>query len=200
MPCSLGLKPKTSEAMSGFLVLTSMLRQGSFEWNVAADEAFHKHKLAMTKASWRSKVVNRTLEMYLRWFTSSRPKEWLSWLSWAEYCYNTKLLAKYYGPFEVVGGVGRVAYKLKLPTTFKFYPVFHVSLLKKKIGDRERQSVRVQLPDLDQNDHLITIPQAIRGRGSHPLEKAEKTYYKNFQGGNLLHAQRTESIVVVPFI
>ena len=37
----------------------------------------------------QSKVVNRTLEMYLRCFTSSRPKEWSKWLSWAEFCYNT---------------------------------------------------------------------------------------------------------------
>lgn len=34
-------------------------------------------------------VVNRTVQMYLRCFTNGQPKEWLSWLPWAGYCYNT---------------------------------------------------------------------------------------------------------------
>ena len=37
----------------------------------------------------QSEVVNRTLEMYLLCFTSTKPKQWVKWLSWAEFCYNT---------------------------------------------------------------------------------------------------------------
>ncbi|KAL5748102.1 hypothetical protein ACOSQ2_025399 [Xanthoceras sorbifolium] len=180
----------------------------------------------------QSEVVNRMLELYLRCFTSSRPKEWSKWISWAEYCYNTswhssikttpfkvaygrspptllsyilsmtsvdaveaqlmnrdqvikelqvtlkeaqsrmkrvydkhhtdrnfeegdwvylrlqpyrqasiavrknlKLSSKYYGPFKVLKKIGAVAYKLELLNKSRIYPVFHVSLLKKKIGD-----------------------------------------------------------------
>lgn len=36
-------------------------------------------------------MVNRTVEMYLRCFTSHRPKERVQWLPWAEYCYNTSI-------------------------------------------------------------------------------------------------------------
>ncbi|RVW18469.1 hypothetical protein CK203_059634 [Vitis vinifera] len=80
--------------------------------------------------------MNQTLEMYLRCFTSSRPKEWVQWVPWAEFCYNTSLYAfTRKTPFEVVYGreppqlvflcswlyyalerIGLVAYRLDLPT------------------------------------------------------------------------------------
>ena len=50
-----------------------------------------------------------------------------------------KLLPKYVGPFKVLQKVGKVAYRLELPSTMKCHPVFHVSLLHKYHRDGRTQ-------------------------------------------------------------
>lgn len=53
----------------------------------------------------QSKVTNRILSVYLRCLMGDRPKSWLRWLPWAEYCYNTSFqTALHTTPFCVVYG------------------------------------------------------------------------------------------------
>jgi transposase InsO family protein len=53
----------------------------------------------------QSEVANKVIAMYLRCVTGDRPRAWVDWLAWAEYCYNTSFhTALRATPFEVVYG------------------------------------------------------------------------------------------------
>ena len=65
---------------------------------------------------------------------------------------DNKLSPKYYGPYKVLQKIGTMAYKLELPAASQLHPVFHVSCLKKVIGDK--LPVQTILPDLDEEGKL----------------------------------------------
>uniref|UniRef100_A0ACD5VRM3 Uncharacterized protein n=1 Tax=Avena sativa TaxID=4498 RepID=A0ACD5VRM3_AVESA len=53
----------------------------------------------------QSEVVNNVIAMYLRYVTGDRPRAWVDWLLWVEYCYNTSYHSALRAtPFEVVYG------------------------------------------------------------------------------------------------
>ncbi|XP_071678585.1 uncharacterized protein [Lolium perenne] len=53
----------------------------------------------------QSEVVNKIIAMYLHCITGDRPRAWVDWLAWAEYCYNTSYHSVLHDtPFEVVYG------------------------------------------------------------------------------------------------
>ncbi|KAI0502415.1 hypothetical protein KFK09_017364 [Dendrobium nobile] len=56
---------------------------------------------------------------------------------------NEKLSPRYFGPYEILDKIGAVAYRLKLPPSATIHPVFHVSQLRKAIGE---YATSVELP------------------------------------------------------
>lgn len=70
-----------------------------------------------------------------------------------------KLSPRYYGPFKILEKIGAVAYKLQLPESTRIHPIFHVSLLKKAVGNYRAEEV---LPtDLETENSPPQVPAAV---------------------------------------
>ncbi|KAL0533232.1 hypothetical protein IC582_030448 [Cucumis melo] len=192
----------------------------------------------------QTEVVNRGVETYLRCFCNEKPKEWVRWLPWTEYWYNTtfhrsigmtpfqvvygrqpptvlsygnspsknstveemllerdlvlvslrehlrlaqeqmklyadqkrravefsvgeyvflrirpyrqitvrsrrneKLAPRFYGPYKIIEKIGPVAYRLQLPENSRIHPVFHVSQLRKMMGQHADSQPTIQFID-----------------------------------------------------
>ena len=72
---------------------------------------------------------------------------------------DNKLSPKYYGPYKVLQKIGTMAYKLEFPASLRVHPVFHVSCLKKVIG--ENLPVQTIFPTLDEEGKIILEPKAV---------------------------------------
>ena len=74
-----------------------------------------------------------------------------------------KLKPRFYGPYRVTRRIGEVAYELELPTGSRIHNIFHVSCLKKALG--QQVTATKELPPTDDEGHLVLQPEAISTLG-----------------------------------
>lgn len=78
---------------------------------------------------------------------------------------TVKLNPKRYGPFEIINVVNPLAYKLKLPSSMKIWPVFHASLLHPyKETTFHRPNFTLPLPELIDNEEEWEVEVIIADR------------------------------------
>ena len=86
-----------------------------------------------------------------------------------------KLSPKYYGPYKVLQNIVIMAYKLELPTSLWVHSVFHVSCLKKVIG--ENIPVQTVLPKLDEEGKIILETEAVMETRTQQLRNRSISQY-----------------------
>lgn len=71
----------------------------------AAGTRLHMSSAFHLQSDGQSEAVNPVITMYLRCITRDHPRQWLQWLPWAEFCYNTSYHSALKDtPFRVVYG------------------------------------------------------------------------------------------------
>jgi hypothetical protein len=63
-----------------------------------------------------------------------------------------KLKPNLYGPYRFIRRIGEVSYELELPEGSNIHSVFHVSCLKKAVG--QQVSISEEFPPLDEEGQL----------------------------------------------
>lgn len=73
-----------------------------------------------------------------------------------------KVSPKFFGPLQILEKIGQAAYRLELPSQSQLHSMFHISCLKKKVG--QHISLLTTLLPIDAQGEIAPEPQAILQR------------------------------------
>ncbi|MCO5604146.1 hypothetical protein L7F22_058306 [Adiantum nelumboides] len=69
--------------------------------------------------------------------------------------YYAKLAKRYYGPFQILKPINKMAYQLKLPNHWLIHNAFHVSLLKPYKGEPPSEAIMEDPPKVEDQEEVL---------------------------------------------
>ncbi|MCO5602273.1 hypothetical protein L7F22_056402 [Adiantum nelumboides] len=92
-----------------------------------------------------------------------------------------KLSMRYYGPFQVCDIISDVAYRLKLPESWKIHNAFHVSLLRPYVGDVPDDMPAEDQPEVEELDEILVSEQILAHKERKVKGKVARRYLVKFR-------------------
>jgi hypothetical protein len=121
-----------------------------------SDVRLHKSTTFHPQSDGQSEAVNRIMTMYLCCLTDDRPRQWVQWLPWAEFCYNSAFQSSLRTtPFRVVYGLNSPAVPPYAPSS-EHVPVVYQQLAASdefltEVRDRLEQAHQLYKEAYDKN-------------------------------------------------
>ena len=157
------------------------------------EEAYKKVKYALEKSQAKQK---RAADMHRRrllfkkddWVLLRFEKARLRKMKGKERLFP-KLSMRYYGPFQVSDRISDVAYRLKLPDTWKIHNAFHVSLLRPFVGTVPEDMMPEIQPEVEELDEILIPEQILAHKDRKVKGKVARRYLVKFQNYSPMDAK-----------
>ncbi|MCO5555103.1 hypothetical protein L7F22_008644 [Adiantum nelumboides] len=92
-----------------------------------------------------------------------------------------KLSMRYYGSFQVCDKISDVAYRLKLPESWRIHNAFHVSLLRPYVGDVPEDLPVEDQPEVEELDEILVPKQILAHKERKVKGKVARRYLVKFR-------------------